>query len=615
MNYFWKLLEFLKQDNQELSNVASILTIIASLSLLFALGRFIKLIVFSIRRIYVRPIGLTEKEVKRYTKVYIKTRLGNYSPLSSIAFDTYSINDFIKKYIDKGEEQYHWVLGESGTGKTAFMINLYYLYNSKLFKKYDVFYVSLRSKEAIKQIGILDSQISSRKAVLLLDAFDESIEAIKDYRSAITLLEDTSKNFSKVIITSRTHFFDSEEDEPRIITAPRSILAEEEHYIKHYILPFSSIDVVIYLIKKYKYRLGIIYKAKKVIDNSLDIMARPLLLSFMDDILAGGKEFKYKYQVYNTLVNKWIDREVQVVKNYSLKQIDVIAYKDSFWECMYSIVQIMVINRNNHGDFSVTVSELNKICEKYNIEADFSKRPRTLLNRIGDNTFVFCHQSIYEYLLADAIRSEHYITNLDAEYVRALDQYKDFLEEMIESGALDDVLQKNTILLCEIFSEVFQSSDIPTVKIDVIKKQMTLFYEKYSFPLSSITIKQLHKLCAVIEDERKLTPVKLLQYDGHDPSLRNAYLVLYEKIEFCVGDITYNGKALFNIKDYVIELVSSENHRFNYWDVGLFVDDMPISIIWEFIVEQLTNTDINGRSIQTADEQPGCLTIELSLMQ
>lgn len=43
-------------------------------------------------------------------------------------------------------------------------------------------------------------------------------------------------------------------------------------------------------------------------------MARPLLLSYIDDIVNEHEEYEYAYQIYKTLIGKWIDREVHFIQ-------------------------------------------------------------------------------------------------------------------------------------------------------------------------------------------------------------------------------------------------------------------------------------------------------------
>ena len=129
------LREMVCEENQFLTNLGSIITIISGVSIISVIVGVLKKVWFSLRRIYVRPDCLEKKEVTKYTRLYIKTRLKANDIMFSSRKESYNIKKFIKKYLIKGDDQYHLIFGESGMGKTAFLINLYFIYNCKLLKK------------------------------------------------------------------------------------------------------------------------------------------------------------------------------------------------------------------------------------------------------------------------------------------------------------------------------------------------------------------------------------------------------------------------------------------------------------------------------------------------
>lgn len=228
------------EENQFLTNLGSIITIISGVSIFSVIVGVIKRVWSSLRRIYVRPDCLEKKEVTKYAHLYIKTRLKANDTMLSSRKKSYNVKKFIRKYLIKGDDQYHLIFGESGMGKTAFLINLYFIYNCRLFKKYDMYYVSLRSIEAIDQIKIFAEKNDPKKAILLLDAFDESKAASEDSSHAINELLNITKNYYKVVISCRTQFFNAVNEEPQILRLKRAVLVEDEMFVKHYICPFTD---------------------------------------------------------------------------------------------------------------------------------------------------------------------------------------------------------------------------------------------------------------------------------------------------------------------------------------------------------------------------------------
>ena len=103
-------------------------------------------------------------------------------------------------------------------------------------------------------------------------------------------------------------------------------------FVKHYICPFTDYEVLLYLLKYYKLNFRKIFRGKQVIKKSSNIMARPLLLSYIDDIVNEHEEYEYAYQIYKTLIGKWIDREVHFIQKTSEKDIAISDYINNFWQ-------------------------------------------------------------------------------------------------------------------------------------------------------------------------------------------------------------------------------------------------------------------------------------------
>lgn len=101
-------------------------------------------------------------------------------------------------------------------GKTTFMINLYYKYKVKrdfLPKnfKYDIKLLPIGYKGIINEIKAIENK---EQTILLLDAFDEDISAIDDYKLRMKEILTITYQFRQIVITCRTHFFPSKEEEP-----------------------------------------------------------------------------------------------------------------------------------------------------------------------------------------------------------------------------------------------------------------------------------------------------------------------------------------------------------------------------------------------------------------
>ncbi len=89
------------EENQFLTNLGSIITIISGVSIFSVIVGVIKRVWSSLRRIYVRPDCLEKKEVTKYAHLYIKTRLKANDTMLSSRKKSYNVKKFIRKYLIK----------------------------------------------------------------------------------------------------------------------------------------------------------------------------------------------------------------------------------------------------------------------------------------------------------------------------------------------------------------------------------------------------------------------------------------------------------------------------------------------------------------------------------
>lgn len=612
------LREMVCEENQFLTNLGSIITIISGVSIISVIVGVLKKVWFSLRRIYVRPDCLEKKEVTKYTRLYIKTRLKANDIMFSSRKESYNIKKFIKKYLIKGDDQYHLIFGESGMGKTAFLINLYFIYNCKLLKKYDMYYVSLRSIEAIDQIKIFAEKNDPKKTILLLDAFDESKAASEDSSHAIKELLEITQNYCKVVISCRTQFYNAVNEEPQIVELRRAVLVEDEMFIKHYICPFTDYEVLRYLLKHYKLKFWKIFRGKQVIKKSSNIMARPLLLSYIDDIVIEHEEYKYAYQIYNTLIGKWIDREVHFIQKTSEKNIVISDYINSFWVFVYDIVKLMLQGAENGNTYSVSSQDLNQLCSKYKIDLDIDKRSRTLLNRVGDDIFQFSHQSIFEFLLADGIRNGAVRLNNEYSGISALDQYKLFIREMYENQLLNKVVSSESLIILNLVTpllidDIKQDIHISCIQADPIMKKITFRLEGATQLYDAITIGNLKEISKDIKSHDFSQYNFFWLSDGNFPKTVRVNTVLFNEAKVSINNRNLFGRILFDMEKARIVIETSENVHVPYWDINMFIDDMPVNIILEFVNEQSNIADNHGNKVLMIKPCSKYLDIEISL--
>ena len=151
--------------------------------------------------------------------------------------------------------RYFCILAGAGMGKTTFAVNLVISYINRYKQKTLPFEIKLISLARRDFAEVLQQVDIPKETILILDALDENADASNDISSFMQKLEDLIRDFRFVILTSRTQFFPTEEDEPEM-TSILNFGKDKGYYRYHkmYISPFSHDDVQTYLKKKYRKR-------------------------------------------------------------------------------------------------------------------------------------------------------------------------------------------------------------------------------------------------------------------------------------------------------------------------------------------------------------------------
>ena len=328
------------------------------------------------------------------------------------------INHFLKYEFDqKYGRKYYLCLGDCGIGKTTFLINLYYE-TLRQQKKRNCAFISLQDSGCIAAIEKISNQ---EKTILLLDALDENENAVTNFDKFMTDLENATKKFYRVIVTSRTNFFVTEEKER--LSNKKSSISTSSKFLdarKYYIAPFTDEDIQRYL--KHRYHAKKYRQAWELMEANKNLSVRPMLLRYMDDLLAENKNFKYDFQLYEYLFVRWIERERGALSEELGKGL--------YNECILLAKAIYYQWRKTGraGLFTDEVDENNVIPGLSQIKF----RGHALLNRTSEGMYKFAHKSFWEYLLAKIAMQD--ISFADDLLIRNFDQAEAFFEEMISSG-------------------------------------------------------------------------------------------------------------------------------------------------------------------------------------
>lgn len=327
---------------------------------------------------------------------------------------------------ENDEQRFYIILAGSGMGKTTFMINLYMRYlRRKAINKapFNIRLFPLGYPDILKKISEIPNP---EKTILLLDGFDEDPQAIKNYIRRLNRILDKVRDFRVVVFTCRTQFFPSEVEEPRETGV---VKFGSKHgfqtFAKMYLSPFNDTDISLFLKKKYGYfNNAKKNKALEIIDQSPNLMVRPMLLSYIDDLLQTSKKITYTSELYHEMIWKWIDREASRV--LSDRRDD---FREELYRFSREVALFIYQQRKQHNGFYVNQKEIKSFAERHNIKLDhIEMTSRSLLNRDVMGQYKFAHKSILEYFLAvEAIENSNFAARFSFE---GMDQAEMFYDEL-----------------------------------------------------------------------------------------------------------------------------------------------------------------------------------------
>jgi hypothetical protein len=297
------------------------------------------------------------------------------------------INEFSKKDFEKS---FFLILGDSGIGKTTFLINLYIKFKLSYFplKKRPIYLISLSDSNYFTQIQELKK--TSINSILLLDAFDEDVTSWHNPEESLKNLLKEVSGFYTVVLSSRGHFFSSKINEVSRIELFSKLANKEQFKLnKIYLSPINNSSIYFYLVKKYFFKAPFkIFKSYKIVQQCPNLIVRPMLLNNVDYLITSQKKYIFTAEIYFKLILSWIGREKQFVDEVSILEFS----KD--------VANYMYENRNKHKGLYIHEGELALFLKISNITIDsVIMKTRSLLNRTDDK-YKFSHKSIFEYFLA-----------------------------------------------------------------------------------------------------------------------------------------------------------------------------------------------------------------------
>jgi WD40 repeat protein len=344
------------------------------------------------------------EQIRRSVEYYIRPDCQSIDPAGGEEFRrVVSAREPLFATLDRmlqNPSQYKFVilLADSGMGKTSFLLNYYAYHHYRSTRhRYPLSLVPLNlpsSDELIRDIA----ESERRSTVLCLDALDEDQQAISDHRRRLGQLVELTHGFGCVIITCRSQFFPKEEEIPTeaglVKIGPVSAGESRNHYFhKLYLSPFTDQQVNKYLRRRFPlWKIHERREAQSIVTKIPDLVARPMLLAHVPDLVHLKRKIDYSFQIYEAMVAGWLERERFFVANVN-------ALRD-FSE---RLAADLFSNRASRGIERIPAIELQPLADRYEIKLeDWQLRGRSLLNRDALGSYKFAHRSIMEYLFITA---------------------------------------------------------------------------------------------------------------------------------------------------------------------------------------------------------------------
>jgi tetratricopeptide (TPR) repeat protein len=339
-------------------------------------------------------------------------------------------------FVKNNPYRFYCVLADTGMGKTTFLVQLLKAYINKYDEKslpFNIFILDLANIDIIEQINNL--QIDPNKgSILMLDALDENVEAydkedengiiISRYEDFRKKLEQAVERFQFVVITCRTQFFPDKKSELQELKNARHIGQSPDKSLPRfkqlYISPFSEDEINRYIEKKFKNDVESKEKAKSIIDDIKYLAARPLILSYIDDLMDG--KIKNVLDAYEIIIDKWLQREViRTAEDNRNRQ------KKLLYDFSRKLAVYIYEKWENTGALYLTQEEYDEFKKKnqsFN-GLELSVDNKSLITRDNRrNIIFFAHKSFIEYFCAEQL----FMGEISVFYFAEMNMAKTFFE-------------------------------------------------------------------------------------------------------------------------------------------------------------------------------------------
>ncbi|MDL1968824.1 MAG: SUMF1/EgtB/PvdO family nonheme iron enzyme [Deltaproteobacteria bacterium] len=371
------------------------------------------------------------------------------------------LHDYVLEWLNDSKRKLLAVLGDYGIGKTSFC---YKFACDMTGSAYVPVVVELKTVMTEGWHKVIQKEVRSRATdstqspVLILDGFDE-LSLTFDKETVLKEIENLSKTtqeYKKVILTSRTQFFRSEDEEretlvrkkfhergPRSMTYPR--------FERIYVSLFDDEQIRRYLdlcLGKAASEKFWNETVEKVFDVK-DLARRPILIELIVNDLDAVQNIEGKVtpgKVYRTITERWQEREEQRLPQSIVLQHREEKIPKNIMLFMEELAYWMFTQEKDRLHFNTLKDAINKYFDgetkkrlKLSLDnLDYQIRNCTLLSRNeAEGYYAFGHRSFIEYFVARKLARE--IPKDKAKEIKITDETALFVSELIDPSVYESL--------------------------------------------------------------------------------------------------------------------------------------------------------------------------------
>lgn len=292
-----------------------------------------------------------------------------------------------------------FILADAGMGKSLLLVMIRLMHLMAFWpRNYNCLLLKLGPETA----KIVCDHEHHAHSILLLDALDEDPDAWGRMNQRLVEILDATKRFRRVIITCRTQFFP--ETGADVLGRPGYVTVGGYTCPLAFLSLFDDDQVHTYLSKRFpdgwmqrllgkqnQKRL----RAAQVVRSMESLRFRPLLLAHIEDIMDGDQQKWNVYTLYETLVDRWLDREERKLREMKIRGAPT---KEMLWRICAVVASHMQVS----GSRLLPREELDALVARFREVAaikHFNVGGRSLMNRNAEGAYRFSHYSIQEFLV------------------------------------------------------------------------------------------------------------------------------------------------------------------------------------------------------------------------